>query len=101
MLNYIIGDGVFAKHYFYLDKEPYLADKIFREEGLRVHFAGDFKRDDLEYTLVHAWVWRWHGRRMEKCMERLRNESLLKRRGYMEDCDTVFGALEGKLAQNV
>lgn len=96
-LNYVIGYGFLTTHYFYLDKEPYIADKIFRDEGLYVHFSSDFVRDDLKYVMVHAWVWRWQEKRMEKCLKQLYRESLLKRDGYLEECESVFDALEGML----
>lgn len=96
-LNYVIGYGLLTTHYFYLDREPYLADKIFRDEGLYVHFSGDFVRDDLKYAMVHAWVWRWQEKRMEKCLKRLHNESLLKRDDYLKECEMVLGALEDRL----
>lgn len=100
-LNYVIGYGLLTTHYFYLDREPYIADKIFIDERLHVHFSEDFVRDDIKYEVVHAWVWRWQEKRMEKCLRRLYKESLLRRGDYMKECETVFDELEAMLASRM
>lgn len=95
--NYLVGDGLLTTHYFYLDRQPYLADKIFIDERLSVHFVGDFVREDMKYALVHVWVWRWQEKRMEKCMERLFKESVLKRDDYLEECDFIGRLVQGRM----
>ena len=60
--------------YFYLDREPYAADRIFVDHKLRVHFACDWEHDVFPYDVVMCWVWFWQRRKFEECMAELREE---------------------------
>lgn len=74
--NFVLtyGSIPFTPTFFYLDREPYVADRIFIEHKLRVHFKNDFTHDAFPYDVVVAWVWPWQVERFKECMGELRVE---------------------------
>ena len=88
--NYLKATGLFRTHSFYLDKEPWIADRIFIRHKLRVHFKGNMYKDGYPYQIVHAWVWKSQEHEFDGCMAELYNTSLLMGRGdYAEACDIM------------
>lgn len=86
--NYIRATGLpWRAYYFYLDKQPWFADRIFINHSLKVHFKGSFEMTDGDYELVFCWVYRWQAETFEQCMCQLSRSSLLKDRGdYGDTC---------------
>lgn len=88
--NYLKATGLFRTHYFYLDKEPWIADRIFIRHNLRVHFSKSLIRRGFRYTLAHIWVWKKNERVIDQCMRELYRDSLLMGRDdYPEACDVT------------
>lgn len=84
--NYLRARGLpWRAYYFYLDKRPWLADRIFSNHGLRVHFGDSFVYREGEYELVSCWVYRWQAEEFEKCMLPLSRSSLLHDRSDYDD----------------
>lgn len=77
-------------HYFYLDRQPWIADKIFADEKIPVHFKKSFSKPDSDWEIITCWVNIKYAPAFERCMERLRRDSLLKGR---TDYDDVAGEL--------
>lgn len=85
--NYVAGRGLLTTHYYYVDREPWIADRLFIDDRLPVHFVNEWENADSGYVVVHVWVWRWQETRIERCLSQLHKVSLLMgRRGYAEAC---------------
>lgn len=76
---------------FYVDSRAYVADRIFRKHGLRVHFIGDFEMEGLEYVVVSVWVRHQDVSKFELCMRDL-EKAILVRDGtrYEDACRFVM-----------
>ena len=86
--NYVRARGLpWRAHYFYLDKRPWLADRIFINHELKVHFGDSFELPDGGYEVVTCWVYRWQAKDFERCMFTLARLSLLRgREDYGDVC---------------
>lgn len=93
--TYIRERRLFTTHYLYLDKSPYIADRIFYDIRLSVHFIEEYKSATLGYSLIHVWIWGWREKDFEDCMARLYKTSLLMDRDdYMQACNLLEGIAE-------
>ncbi|MBR3326968.1 MAG: hypothetical protein IKG22_06555 [Atopobiaceae bacterium] len=77
--NYLRASGrlPWRVWYFYLDKEPWLADRIFIRHELKVHFKGHYVSEGWPYAIVSVWVPTGETDLFERCMDELYASSLL------------------------
>ena len=97
--NYVRAYGLpWRAYFFYLDREPWLADRFFIANGLRVHFNNAYELPDQEYVIVTCWVYAWQVERFERCMFELSRLSILSGRDdYIEACHELSWLFERSL----
>lgn len=62
----------FRSMYFYWDKEPFLGDVEFVEEGVKVRFLKDsLGHPDYSFVGVFITCWSWDEEKVERAMDRL------------------------------
>ena len=96
--NYIRTSGLpWRAYYFYLDKEPYIADGIFVNHELNVHFKKEFEMPGTEYHIVTCLVSRKKAAEFEQCMFELHRLSLLNGRDdYVDACGKLSWLFDAK-----
>ena len=95
--NYIRTSGLlpWRAYYFYLDKEPWLADRIFVDRDLCVHFKDEFEMPGIEYHIVTCWVNKRKSEEFERCMFELHRLSLMSGRDdYAKTCGELSWLFE-------
>ncbi len=78
--NYIKDDkpSLLFKRFCFFDTEGYLADNLFIENKVRVHFTGEARNPDYRYFIVFCKVRKKDEKRFIAALEKLKNKMLLK-----------------------
>ena len=78
------------RHYTFVDTRDYLADQVFINNKLRVHFGGEMCKDGEKYIFVLCHVRKRDAERFELSMKDLRNKMLLLgNNDYLDFCDNM------------
>lgn len=100
MKNYVrlATRSPFSCQYLYLDTADYIADKVFIDNKLRVHFGKEYVRgEDRRYRIIHAKFSKRRESDFIKCMEELCNRIMLIEpnayKKYKDICDEVIAQL--------
>jgi hypothetical protein len=83
--------SLFYKHYAFVDTYEYLADNLFIQEKMRVHFGNEYNKKGCKYVIVLCRVKKRDEEKFLKVMEKLKNKMLiLGNRDYIEFCDSLL-----------
>lgn len=83
--------SLFYNHFCYVDTDKYLADKLFINNKVKVHFNHEFKRGSNKYVLIFCKVNKKDTDRFLKSLEELPNKMLLMgNTDYEEFCNTYL-----------
>ena len=96
--NYIkiIRHNLLYAEFMFLDTEEYLADQIFINNGLPVHFyKEEFVNPNCDYRFIRCRIRKKYKDVFYKCMEELVNKMLLTGHSdYVDFCNTLIAFLE-------
>lgn len=94
----ISKNGLFYTWYMFADIPKYMADDIFINHKLRVHFSREFKKEinGQEYVIIFCKIRKNKKQIFEECMSELKRKMLIfGYDGYQEACDGI-GYVIGK-----
>ncbi len=93
MKNYIkLEDkSLLYYHYVYVDAVSYLADELFIQEKVRVHFGKEAKKEGYPYHVIFCKVRKKNEEKFLSAMEQLNKKMLLLGHSdYMDICEFFF-----------
>ena len=96
---YIMYTGPLRCHFYYFDTPKHLADSIFIDEQVRVHFDKDIGRNSKypDYCMVLAWCWRRDRERVVTALEKLPSKMLVSgHNDYPATCKVALGEIMEK-----
>lgn len=82
------------KYFCFVDTDDFLADDLFISQKVRVHFLGDYRKEDSKYCFIICKVRKRDVDRFLQVLERLEAKMLLAgHHDYPEFCEKEFRSL--------
>lgn len=84
----------FTCQYMFVDTGEYLADRLFVEQKIPVHFGREFSKDGSKYRIITCRIRKCHEELFEKALKALPDKMLLLgHNDYAEFCRNFFTRL--------